>query len=337
MRRKETINNILYGLNDICIIPKKVTHIDSRSVCNVYHDDMLPLFTAPMSSVIDENNYWEFTSNRVNTIIPLTVDLETRIKLSTITFVSMDLKEFENFIKKQKLMVSKVYYICVDIANGHMSKMLKLCKEAKEKFGGFIRIITGNIAHPDTYFEYAKAGIDGVRCSVGSGSACLTAVQTGIFFPMGSLIASCNNNKLDVIKSIQSGDNKYKSIPFIIADGGFNTYDKIIKALALGADYVMIGKLFAQCAEACSAKDGQVEYYGMSTKRVQKMRNKAVLKTSEGIEFKVNTEYTLPQWIENFTDYLRSAMSYTDSLTLEEFKNCEIGFMTQSAFNDYIK
>jgi hypothetical protein len=182
MRRKETINNILYGLNDICIIPKKVTHVDSRSMCNVYHDDMLPLFTAPMSSVIDENNYWEFISNRVNTIIPLTVDLETRIKLSTVTFVSMDLKEFENFIKKQKLMVSKVYYICVDIANGHMSKMLRLGKDAKEKFGGFIRIITGNIANPDTYFEYAKVGIDGVRCSVGSGSACTTAANVGTFF-----------------------------------------------------------------------------------------------------------------------------------------------------------
>lgn len=337
MKRKETINSMFYGFDDFSIIPRKKTYIKSRSECNIYKDDMLPIFTAPMGAVIDDNNYVTFNDHKVNTIIPLTVDLDKRLELATKTFVSLDLKEFEDFIKKHSLKVSKVYYICVDVANGHMDHMIDLCAKAKEKFGGFIRIITGNIANPDTYFDYAKAGIDGIRCSIGTGSACLTASNTGCYMSMPSLIAGCNNNKMEVIKSIQSGDRIYKSIPFIIADGGLNRYDKIIKILALGADYVMLGGVFAKCAEACSVKDGVVEYYGMSTKRVQKMRNRAILKTSEGIEYKVNTEYSLAQWIENFADYLRSAMSYTDSKDLEEFKNCQIGFMTRSAFNDYFK
>ena len=67
---------------------------------------------------------------------------------------------------------------------------------------------------------------------------------------MASLIDEC----VSIKKIVERDRNNYKSVPKIIADGGFNNYDDIIKALALGADYVMCGKIFAQCEEACGEK-----------------------------------------------------------------------------------
>lgn len=211
---------MFYGFDDFSIIPRKKTYVKSRSECDIYKDEMLPIFTAPMGAVIDDNNYSIFNEHKINTIIPLTVDLEKRLKLATKTFVSLDLKEFESFIKKHSLKVSKVYYICVDVANGHMDHMIDLCAKAKEKFGGFIRIITGNIANPDTYFDYAKAGIDGIRCSIGTGSACLT----------GEAKILMGNQQYKKIEDVKVGDIvKTKSGNHAVINTFSKNVDSVIK------------------------------------------------------------------------------------------------------------
>jgi IMP dehydrogenase len=168
---------------------------------------------------------------------------------------------------------------------------------------------------------------------IGGGSACTTSANVSIHYPMASLIEECAYFK-------GAYDNPTK----IIADGGFRNFSDIIKALALGADYVMIGGIFNKCLESCGEsfmKDGLDQFYqvseeraqksfeagatvykyyrGMSTKEVQKSWNRAELKTGEGITKYNKVEYTLEGWCENFTDYLKSAMSYTDSRTLKDF------------------
>ena len=77
---------------------------------------------------------------------------------------------------------------------------------------------------------------------------------------MASLIDEC----VSIKKIVERDRNNYKSVPKIIADGGFNNYDDIIKALALGADYVMCGKIFAQCEEACGEKLQKFLYSSVS-------------------------------------------------------------------------
>lgn len=333
-----------FSLDDICIVPAVVSDINHRIECNPYNEDnMLPLFTAPMSSVIDENNYDVFLNNKINTIIPRHVDINIRKSLMTKTFVAMGLEEFHLFINESTDIDWEITkYICVDIANGHMRKLLDLCKLAKDKYGGNLVLMAGNIANPATYSEYAKVGIDLIRCSVGNGSACITASNAACFYPMGSLLQEINEVKKFVearikFDKLNNLDCEYKSVPMIIADGGFNSFDRIIKALALGADYVMIGKLFAQTKEACGkVTNGMRDYYGMSTKRAQSLIGTSS-KTSEGIEFKVSVEYTLASWIDNFISYLRSAMSYTNSKNLEDFKKVEICQITSLARNSYYK
>lgn len=378
-----------YSLQDISIMPAYITEIKHRAECNPYNNDnKLPIFVAPMSSVIDLNNAKIFAFNKLNVVIPRTINLEDRLNVCEEYFIAVGLDEFENKILTLNLEDRKPIKICVDVANGHMKKLIDLCAYAKNRFGNKIIIMAGNVANPLVYYDYAYTGIDYIRLSIGSGSACTTAANAAIYTPMASLIDEC----VSIKKNVERDRRNYKSIPKIIADGGFNNYDDIIKALALGADYVMCGKIFAQCEEACGEKlqkflysDGTYKYlnyydaikakayidkansfsnvlstkidinktsepypirafneiyrnyYGMSTKKAQKEMGKENLHTSEGIEKMVTVEYSLLGWIDNFIDYLRSAMSYCNVTTLDAFKTAKIIKITNSARNSYFK
>lgn len=349
------------SLDDISIVPAVTTSIKHRSECNIYYENYkLPIFTAPMSSIVNIDNANIFDSAGINVIIPRTVDLVNRLKLSNRYFIAVGLDEFENKILDLDLKYSEPIKICLDVANGHMTQLLDLCQESKKKFGNKIILMTGNIANPETYDMYAMAGIDYVRVGIGGGNACLTAESVSIHMPLASLISKIYERKANLSRFF------YK-LPYIVADGGIDSYDKIIKCLALGADYVMCGKIFAQCNEACGETCKKVlynsgtfkylsgselseaeniinqkhhiiyrqnedypilieqnvdyrKYYGMSTKKAQKEMGKKDLHTSEGVEIIIKIEYNLKGWIENFTDYLRSAMSYCNVNNISDFQ-----------------
>ena len=337
---------MLLSFNDICLVPSVISDIEHRSECSPYLDNgMLPLFTAPMSSVINDENWEEFKDNKINTIIPRSVDINIRLELAKHTFIAVSLSEFEEYFINNWLFSSCTQFVCVDIANGHMKKLLDLCKQAKEKYGSSLQIMAGNIANPDTYYEYAKAGIDYVRCSIGSGSCCTTSSNVGgIHYPMVSLLQELSYIKKDILNGYKGKLEDYKSTPKIVADGGFSNFDQIIKALAIGADYVMLGKIFAMSEEACGEVVPTIEekymrkYYGMSTKKAQVEISGEATKTAEGIETLVPIKYTLAGWCDNFISYLRSAMSYCNSRTLEEFKkNAHIEQISANSFQAYYK
>lgn len=345
---------MLYSLQDITLIPAVVSEISSRSECNPYYDNKLPLFTAPMSQIIDENNWEVFDNQGINTIIPRNIDLEKRLELCIKTFCAFSLDEFEEYFftvpEDSDELFKDTHYVLIDVANGHMKRLLDACKKAKEIWNDSLVLMAGNVAHPNTYYEYAKAGIDLCRISIGSGSQCTTA-NTGIYYPMASLIENTIGQKRSIKREIESGFEEFRSLPKIVADGGFKSFSDIIKALALGADYIMCGKIFAQTVEACGEiltrikplnydilKDGPFnewirtqdinrikflechrEYYGMSTKRAQKEFGKEGNKTEEGVSSLIKIEYTLEDWITRFTDYLKSAMSYTNHKDLSTF------------------
>jgi len=159
-------------------------------------------------------------------------------------------------------------------------------------------------------------------------SGCTTAANVSINYPLGSLITECYELR-----------THYNINTKIVADGGMRNYSDIIKALALGADYVMIGSLFNKTIESAgynylwgiriNNKKAELlwrwnfpvkkKYRGMSTKAVQRSWGKTELTTAEGITKYQKVEYTLEQWTENFKDYLRSAMSYCNAISLENF------------------
>jgi len=317
-----------FDWNDITIIPDTLSTIASRSEINPLQNGKLPIFTAPMDMVIDENNISEFELNNVNICLPRNVKFDS-LKNDNY-FYSYGLDEMIVLFESGKDLPKKVL---IDVANGHMLKLWEISKRIKEKYGNNIELMVGNIANPDTYRKYCEIGVDWIRVGIGGGSACTTSANVSIHFPMASLVNEC----YEISKEF---DNPTK----ILADGGFRSFSDIIKALALGAHACMLGGNFNKCLESCSDNflkdsvglfhlideeraitnfDSGIDvwkyYRGMSTKEVQKSWNRKELKTGEGISKYNKVEYTLSGWRENFTDYLRSAMSYSNSRTLEDF------------------
>ena len=327
------MNLTKFDWNDISIVPKILSDISSRKEINPFQDGKLPLFTAPMDKVIDDTNLVDFIDNNINACLPRHIKYENLQRIHTNCdnfFYSYSLDEIVLMIHDDKRFPKKVL---IDVANGHMLRLFEVSKILKEKYGDKIELMVGNIANPETYRKYCEIGVDYIRVGIGGGSACTTSANVSIHYPMASLINECS-----VIKSDFQNPTK------IVADGGFKNFSDIIKALALGADYVMLGGIFNKSLESCGEtfmKDTQGQYYqveldraknaflagmdvykyyrGMSTKEVQKSWNRSELKTGEGITKYNKVDYTLSGWCENFEDYLKSAMSYTGCRTLQEF------------------
>lgn len=345
--------------NDILIVPSVQTNIQSRAEINPYYKffkgEHLPLISAPMDTVVSKKNSKYFMVQGINICYPRNEKKtsEFRNMTSCLQFDSISLKEFRTLIQNSnelKFNYNAKYYVCIDIANGHMIELCNAIKEAKEKFGDKIVIMAGNIANSDSYYTLSDAGADFIRCGIGNGGACTTTANVAIGYPMASLIKEC-------YKASQFRKENIRAK--IVADGGMKSYSDIIKALALGADYVMIGSMFNKCLESCAKtyfkgfkinQDSKIaewlfehnfkltkKYRGMSTKEVQKDWGKAKLTTSEGISKKQNVEYKLDSWTENFVDYLKSAMSYSDAKNLNEFigkaKTVEISNQAFNRFN----
>lgn len=326
-----------YGYNDISIIPAPISFIRHRKGISVYdHNKKLPIFTAPMSTVVNENNFDYFNQNKIYSIIPRNISFDIRLDhMRKGQWVAMSLEEFESLVDiEEDIAGSK---ICIDVANGHMDCLYSTCADVYEHFQEDYTIMVGNIANPDTIYNirsnYKKTNIRFIRLSIGSGSGCITSSNTGIHYPIATLIQECKKVRDRVFPELE-----------LVADGGIKNYSDVIKALALGADYVMIGGLFASAYESAAPitnKETLTEYpiildaseeikkelilrnkfiknfYGMASK--QGKVDLGTKGTAEGIEKTFEVTYTLKQWVENMEDYLRSAMSYCDTFSLEEF------------------
>ena len=333
-----------YDWNDISIVPASLSTISSRKEINSTYEGKLPLFTAPMDKVIDETNLKIFEENNINVCLPRHIKYDHN--KSNDYFYSYGLDEIIDIVEKNGLLPKRVL---IDIANGHLMKLYDISKQIKETYGNEIELMVGNIANPETYREYCEIGVDYIRLNIGSGSACTTGANVGIFYPSASLVNECYGISKEF-------DNPTK----IIADGGFRNFSDIIKALALGAHGCMLGGIFNKCLESCGdnfdSENGNIisekqalerfesklpvyKYYrGMSTKEVQKSWNKSELKTGEGISKYNKVDYTLGGWCENFTDYLKSAMSYTNSRKLSDFiGEVKWEVISQNSFNRFNK
>lgn len=332
--------NAKFDFDDILIIPKLQTTIASRygEINPFYENNTLPIMTAPMDSVIDYKNIKDFQKNKINIVLPRTTN---EFSEDSDMFISFGLKDDVSLINKN------IKFVLLDIANGHMASVINWCLKLK-RINPKIKIMAGNIANPATYKIYCDSGaIDYARVGIGNGNGCLTTQQTGVGYPIGSLISECFAIKKTHL-------NKVK----IVADGGMKKYSDIIKALAIGADYVMIGSILAKSIESSGKKywngipisdsvakymfsknfNIKKEFRGMSSKGAQKAMGNNYMKTSEGITTIYKVEYTLDQWISNFEHYLRSAMSYNNSNRITNFiGQTDYTVITNNAFNRFNK
>lgn len=193
-----------YCYDDISIVPAIKSNIEHRSNCNPFlpqHDNYLPIFTAPMSTVVNKENFALFEENHIIPILPRNFDLETRIEyLKLGKWAAVGLQEFEDLFLNNDWDFELYPHVnvLIDIANGHMEKLHCIIYDAKVKYkwSHNFKIMAGNIANPLTYVELAKAGCDYVRVGIGGGSGC---------FVKGTQITMADGTKQN-IEDIDKGD-----------------------------------------------------------------------------------------------------------------------------------
>jgi len=200
--------------------------------------------------------------------------------------------------------------LCLDVAHGHHILMERALKTLKDTYGNDVHLMAGNVATLEGFNDLADWGADSIRCGIGGGSICTTRIQTGHGVPGLATIFECAESDRDAK---------------IIADGGIKNSGDIVKALAAGADFVMLGSLMAGTAETpgqlLSYTDGSKRkaYRGMASKRAQKeWRGKA--STPEGITTTVHYKGSVTSVIKDLVGGIRSGCSYSGAGSLGELR-----------------
>jgi len=218
--------------------------------------------------------------------------------------------------RAKKLIDAGADVLVVDIANGHSTVCIDAVKMLKEQFK--IDIVAGSIATSEGALPLIEAGADGIRCGIGSGSICTTRIVAGSGVPQLTAL-------LETIPVCK----KY-NVP-LISDGGNRNSGNMCKALATGAQCVMLGRLIAGCDESPGQillKDGKrVKIYrgmagfGANLAKAQKMGTAepgSLSFTPEGVEGYIPYIGPLKEVLNQFTQGIKSGMSYCGAHNIPE-------------------
>lgn len=192
------MSNIKLDWNDITIVPETISSISSRSEINPFNGDKLPLFASPMDTVIDEKNYTNFLDLGINVCLPRHIKY-TDLKDDRV-FYSYGLDEVIAILDDNGELPSKVL---IDVANGHMLKLLETSKRIKTSYN--VELMVGNIANPETYRSYCEAGVDWIRVGIGG----------GCFTPDSLIETKSGLKKISDIKvgdQVKTHNNRFKSV-----------------------------------------------------------------------------------------------------------------------------
>ncbi|MGC9046811.1 MAG: IMP dehydrogenase, partial [Minisyncoccia bacterium] len=233
--------------------------------------------------------------------------------------------------RAEELVKNGVDILCIDVAHGHLEKTLKAVKKVKQKFSN-IPLIAGNIATKEGARDLKNAGADIIKVGIGPGSACTTRIIAGVGIPQITAIINARQG---------AGD-----LP-IIADGGCKNSGDIVKALAAGANFVMLGSLLAGTDEAPGKVfplNGKIVklFRGMSSaeayqsKKVKTQENNNNNPVSEGINYGfVDYKGSVDNILIDLEKGIKSGFSYCGAFNIRElWKNAEFIKVTEKGFNE---
>jgi IMP dehydrogenase len=235
----------------------------------------------------------------------------------------------------QLLSAAGVDAIVIDTAHGHTSRVMTTLKNVKKKFPD-MDLVVGNIATAEAAKALVKAGADAVKVGIGPGSICTTRIIAGVGVPQLSAI-------LTVAKGMEGS-----GVP-IIADGGIRFTGDIVKALAAGADTVMLGSLFAGVAESPGETiiyEGRKfkAYRGMGSieamqkgskdRYFQDMEDDISKLVPEGISGRVPFKGELSEVIYQMIGGLRAGMGYCGAKDIQNLKKAKFIQITSSGMSE---
>jgi GMP reductase len=206
--------------------------------------------------------------------------------------------------------------ICIDVANGYREVFLEFVKRVRNEFSEAI-VIAGNVATREMTEALILAGADVVKVGIGPGSVCTTRKVAGVGYPQLSAIAEC-------------ADAAHGLGGHVMADGGCSSPGDVAKAFAAGADFVMLGGMFAghdeSGGEIVKMNNSKIykSFYGMSSSKAMETHYGEVAKhrAPEGKEVRVPYRGPLEITVQSILGGVRSACSYVGARRIKDLPKC---------------
>lgn len=305
--------------DDVLIVPSK-SDIRSRYVPDLTIQFTkkvklgIPIISANMDTITEEGMALAMHKNGGLGILHRFMTVEAQVKqvyalkehgvspISASIGVGHDFKE-----RTQQLVNAGVTILTIDIAHGHSVQMLDTIKWLKDKFPE-LEVIAGNIATQDGVSDLIDAGADAIKIGIGPGSMCTTRIVTGCGVPQLTAIALC----AEIAKE--------KNVS-VIADGGMRNSGDVMKALAAGANCVMLGSMLSGTLETPGEiKSGKKMYRGMASKSAQVNWRGGVPEglAAEGESTSVFIKGEVKNVLQEICGGIRSGMSYINATTIAE-------------------
>lgn len=315
--------------DDVLLVPK-YSEISSRSEVDISNsldalDKLkfkLPIISSPMDTVTESEMATAMTNVGGLGIIHRYNSIEEQVELSkraqgvsaAAIGVTGDYQE-----RVSELCKAGVSVFCLDVAHGHHILVKNALKYLKNNYSG-VHFMAGNVATLEGFEALADWGADSIRVGIGGGSICSTRLVSGHGIPTLQSVLDCVKTSHDVK---------------IIADGGIKTSGDIVKAIAAGADFVMLGSMLAGTqetpGEVLSNTNGKKYkiYRGMASASAQKnWRGKS--STPEGVSTTIPYKGSVDIILENIAGGIRSGLSYSGCRSIKEFQ-AVAGFVKQTS------
>jgi GMP reductase len=340
---------IKLDFKDVLFRPKRST-LSSRSEVNLERNFTfrnsgrtwtgIPLISSNMDTVSSFEMFRELQNNKCITCFHKYIDIDNLISkwesgMSSEYFslsTGITDKDFthlkENYYKLVNAGIG-VKFICIDVANGYMFKLIDFCKKVRGEFPN-VTLIAGNVVSREMVEELIINGqVDIVKVGIGSGAVCTTRLQTGVGMPQLSAVMEC-------------ADAAHGLGGMIISDGGACYPGDVAKAYGGGADFVMLGSMFAgheECPGDVVEEDGNKFklFYGMSSDTAMKKYHGGVAKyrSSEGKTVRVPFKGPVQDTINNILGGVRSTCTYVGASRLKDLNKCTTFVRVSKQVNDY--
>lgn len=344
-------HDIKYDFNDVLFRPKRST-LNSRSEVNVErsfkfkHSNRewtgVPIISSNMDTISSIEMFKQLSTHKFLTCFHKYINISDVVdccnngyssdyfSLST-GITDTDFSNLQinyNILKNNNI---DLQFICIDVANGYMLKLIDFCKKVREQFPS-ITLIAGNVVSREIVEELIINGtIDIIKVGIGSGAVCTTRLQTGVGIPQFSAIMEC-------------ADAAHGLNAMIISDGGICHPGDVSKAFGAGADFVMVGSILAghdECPGEIVEENGKKYklFYGMSSDTAMNKYHGGVAsyRSSEGKTVKVSYKGSVNDTINNILGGVRSTCTYIGANRIKDIHKCATFVRVNRQVNTFYK
>ena len=339
MSFENIIQNHSLTYDDISLLPNQISEIEHRANCDTSVDFLglklaMPIIASPMNTVCGGKMAKTLSElqclgviHRFNSVDEQLEEFtENGLLISDYKAAAVGINLEAETKRIQKLADAGIKIFCIDIANGGSRMIEKFVNNISNLVKQYkIKIIAGNVASYETTKYLIRLEVDAIRVGIGNGAMCSTSIKSGIGI-----------GQVDAIIRALYAKKDLKSDVKIIADGGINNPGAMCKAIALGCDAVMFGRVLAGTEEA----PGDVlkynnqrwkKYCGSASFAVKQEDKKYI----EGEESLVPYKGTVIKLLKEYKEGLQSSMSYLNSLNLSEYQNkAEFVKLTSHSFDE---